>query len=133
MREYGIVKGKMSTSPCSQDLRKKVIDYINKGKTNKEAAEIFGLHRNTISRWKLSYIKNGSYAAKPRLGYKSRLDYLSIEMFIKDNQDLKLSDIGVKFHISSGHAGRILKKLGYSYKKKASPTWRLTKKSEKDI
>ena len=60
MREYGIVKGKMSTSPCSQDLRKKVIDYINKGKTNKEAAEIFGLHRNTISRWKLSYVKNGS-------------------------------------------------------------------------
>ena len=54
-------------------------------------------------------------------------------MFIKDNPDLKLSDIGVKFHISSGHAGRILKKLGYSYKKKASPTWRLTKKSEKDI
>jgi putative transposase len=85
------------TSSCSPDLRKKVIDYINEGKINKEAAEIFGLHRNTISRWKLSYVKNGSYAAKLRLGYKSRLDYLSIEMFIKDNPDLKLSDIGVKF------------------------------------
>ena len=123
----------MSTSPCSQDLRKKVIDYINKGKTSKEAAEIFGLHRNTISRWKLSYIKNGSYRAKPRLGYKSRLDYLSIEMFIKNNPNLNLSDIGVKFNISKSYAGLVLKKLGYSYKKKASPTWKLTKKSEKDI
>ena len=94
----------MSTSPYSQDLRKKVIDYINKGKTNKEAAEIFGLHRNTISRWKLSYIKNGSYAAKPKLGYKTLLDYGEIEIFIKNNTDIKLIDIGKKFNISAGHA-----------------------------
>jgi transposase len=40
---YGKIKGKMSTSPYSKDLRKKVIDYLNKGKSQKEASEIFGI------------------------------------------------------------------------------------------
>jgi transposase len=40
----------MTTIPYSKDLRKKVINDLNKGKTEKEASEIFGVHRNTVSR-----------------------------------------------------------------------------------
>jgi putative transposase len=107
----------MSTSPYSSDLRKKVIEYLNKGKSKKQASEVFGVHRNTISRWSLRYCIEGSYSARTRLGYKSKLNYKEIESFVVNNQDTKLSDIGSKFLISIGHAGRILKKLGFSYKK----------------
>lgn len=120
----------MSTRPYSKDLRTKVINYLNKGKTQKEASEIFEVHRNTISRWSVRYSKEGSYAPRKRLGYKSKLDYSKIELFVKNNPDSKLADIGSKFGISKGHAGLILKKLGYSYKKKPSPIWKQIKRSD---
>ena len=120
----------MSTSPYSSDLRKKVIEYLSKGKSKKQASEVFGVHRNTISRWSLRYCIEGSYSARTRLGYKSKLNYKEVESFVVNNQDTKLSDISSKFLISIGHAGRILKKLGFSYKKKPSPIWKQVKKSE---
>ena len=120
----------MTTSPYSKDLRKKVINYLNKGKSKKEASEIFGIHRNTVSRWYNRYKNEGSYEAKKRLGCKTRVDYKKIESFVKDNEDAKLSDIGTAFGISKGYASIVLKKLGFSYKKKPFPIWKLAKKSE---
>lgn len=120
----------MTTSPYSKDLRKKVINYLNKGKTQKEASEVFEVHRNTVSRWNNRYKKEGSYEAKERLGYKSRLDYKMVELFVKNNEDAKLSDIGTEFAISKGYAAVVLKRLGFSYKKKPFPIWKQNKKSE---
>jgi transposase len=122
----------MLTSPYSQDLRKKVISYLSKGKTQKEASEVFEIHRNTVSRWNKRYRQEGSYRARKRLGYKSKLDHNKIELFVKDNPDSKLSSIGARFGISKSHAGLILKKLGFSYKKKPSLMWKQAKKSEID-
>mgnify|MGYP001574025348 CR=1 FL=1 len=117
MMNYGMMKGKMTSSQYSKDLRDKVINYINKGNTQKGASEVFSVHRNTISIWVVRYRNEGSYAARVRLGPKSKLDYKEIESFVKNNSDTKLADIGNKFRISGWHAGRILKKLGFSYKK----------------
>ena len=130
MRKHGRIKGKMTTSPYSKDLRKKVINYLNKGKTQKEASEVFAVHRNTISRWNNRYKKEGSYETKERLGCKSKLDYKKVELFVKNNEDAKLSDIGAEFAISKGYAAVVLKKLGFSYKKKPFPIWKQIKKSE---
>ena len=107
----------MTTSPYSKDLRKKVINYLNKGKTQKEASEVFGVHRNTVSRWNNRYKKEGNYEAKERLGCKTRLDYSKVELFVKSNENAKLSDIGAEFGISKGYAAVLLKRLGFSYKK----------------
>jgi transposase len=120
----------MSTSPYSNDLRKKVISYLGQGKTQKETSEIFGVHRNTISRWCVRYKKEGNYSAKPRLGRKSKVNYLEVELFVKNNPDSKLDVIGSRFGISIWHSARILKKLGFSYKKKTFLTWKQVRKSE---
>lgn len=114
----------MRTSPYSKDLRQKVIEYINKGKSQQEASEAFGLHRNTVNRWRVRHKKEGHYEARPRMGREGKIDYQALEGFVIDNPDMKLLDIGNKFKISAFHTGRILKKLGFSYKKKPSPMWR---------
>jgi hypothetical protein len=44
------------------------------------------------------------YEAKARLGCKSRLDYQKVELFVKNNGDAKLSDIGAEFAISKGYS-----------------------------
>jgi len=40
-----------------------------------------------------------------------------MELFVSNSSDIKLLEIGGKFGISGLHAGRIIKKLGFSYKK----------------
>jgi transposase len=123
----------MSTTPYSLDLREKVIDFLNKGKTQKEASEIFKIHRNTISRWYNRFLEEGNCEARKRLGYKSKLNHDEIKLFVKNNPNVKLIDIGNEFGISASHAGYLLKKLGFTYKKKPSPTWKQVKKGEMNI
>lgn len=125
-----MVREKMSTSPYSLDLRKKVINYLERGGSQRAASEIFSLHVNTVNRWWCRYKKEGNCSARARLGYKSKVDHIGLELFIRTNPDTKLSEVGSRFGISVVHAGRLLKRLGYSYKKKPSAMWKLVKRSE---
>jgi transposase len=110
----------MSTSPYSQDLREKVINYLLKGNSQSQASKVFGLHENTINRWWVRYHKEGSYAARKRLGRPSKVDQAKLVQTIQANPSMSLKELGVNFNISGWHASRILKRLGFSYKKKAS-------------
>ena len=123
----------MSTSPYSLDLRKKVMDYISQGNSQKQTSEVFGIHKNTINRWCVRNEKEGNYAPRPRLGNKSKVDKLAMEEFVKTNPNINLSELGTRFEISPCHAGRLLKKLGFRYKKKASVIWKQMSKSEQPI
>ena len=123
----------MSTSPYSLDLRKKAINYIEKGNSQASASEAFGLHKNTVNRWWKRYKALGIFTAKPRLGFKSKVNKVELEKFVKNNPNMKLSEAGIKFGISGSQVSNILKKLGFSYKKKPLPTWKLKKKDEKNI
>jgi transposase len=69
---------------------------------------------------------------KIRLGFKSKVDKSKLEEFVKNNPNERLSAYGIKFGITGSQVGRILKTLGFSYKKKASPMWKQVKKSEKN-
>jgi transposase len=108
----------MSTSPYSQDLRIKVINYVEQGNSQSSAAKIFGIHENTISRWNVRKKTEGTLLARARLGFKSKVDKQKLEDFVKNNPNMRLQDIGKNFAISRSQTGRILKELGYSYKKK---------------
>ncbi len=107
----------MSTSPYSLDLREKVINYIKNGNSQKSATEVFNLHRNTVNRWIMRYKKEGHYNERQRPGFKSKINKSEVESFVQNNPDVKLTEVGKKFGVSSGHAGRILKQLGFTYKK----------------
>ncbi len=107
----------MSTSHYSEDLRKKVIHFLEKGNSQKSATTIFTLHRNTISRWWLRYKNQGKSCAKARLGYKSKVDQERLIIFVNNNPNSRLMDIGLEFGITGVQVSKILKKLGYSYKK----------------
>lgn len=121
----------MSTIPYSKDLRKKVMEYLKGGRSQKEASEVFGIHRNTISIWKIRYKKEGIYDSRRRLGNRSKIDYEKLEAFVNANPNVKLSEVGSKFGISGWHAGRLMRRLGFSYKKKPLPTWKQTMREEK--
>ena len=122
----------MSTSPHSLDLREKVIKYLELGNSQQSASKIFMLNPSTVNRWWLRYKREGHYAPKKRLGRAARVSLSAVESYIKTNPNFKSADMGEHFGMTAGGAFYWLKKLGYSYKKKALPTWKLTKKSVKN-
>ena len=123
----------MSTSPYSLDLRKKVIEYVKKGNNQAQAAKIFNLHRNTINRWVQKYQKFGNLRPKKRHGLKSKLNLQEIAQFIYEYKNFSLKDIADKFMISSAWASIMIRKLGYRYKKKRIPTWKLVLKNVQNL
>lgn len=120
----------MRTSPYSNDLRKKVINYLEKGNSKKEASKVFELHRNTVSQWWKRYKKENLCCAKPRPGAKRRLDQEALAEFVKSNPDSRLYEMASKFNVTSAWISIVLRKLGFSYKKNSSPTWRQVKRNE---
>ena len=73
----------MTTKQYSEDLRKKVLDYLKKGNSQKSGSEIFNLHRNTISGWWLRYKELGITKAKSRPGAKRKIDLQAFESYIQ--------------------------------------------------
>ncbi|WP_316354518.1 IS630 transposase-related protein [Candidatus Trichorickettsia mobilis] len=120
----------MTTSPYSTDLRKKVILYLNNNHSQLEASKLFNIHKNTINRWYIRYKKEGHVEPRVRRGFQSKVDKSNLERYVLANPEIKLSEIGVRYGITASQAGRILRQLGFSYKKKPLPMWKLMKRNE---
>jgi transposase len=120
----------MSTSPYTIDLRKKVIIFLESGKSQSLASEVFDLNPSTVSRWWLRYKREGHYLPRRRLGKKPRLNLDSVKSYISSHNNFTSSDMGKYFGMSAAGALYWLKKLGFSYKKKPSPMWKQMKKGE---
>lgn len=120
----------MSTSPYSLDLRERVIKYLEAGNSQRAAATIFKLSKTTVSTWYLRYKSEKSYAPKKRLGSKPSIEVASFTKYVEDNPNITAFDLGKHFNISAAGSRYWLSKLGFSYKKKPLPMWKLTKKNE---
>ena len=123
----------MSTSPYSQDLRDRVINFIRLGNTQVSAAKLFSLNLSTVNKWYLRYRREGNCNPRARLGAKRKLDVEDLANYITLNPDTKLQDLAKKFGVSIWGIYYWLKKLGFSYKKKPFSTWKRVKKREKNI
>lgn len=121
----------MSTSPYSKDLRKRVIDYIESGNSQVQAAKLFCLNGSTVNRWWLRYQKEGHYKPRVRPGAKVKIDAAALEEAVKSNPDVKAEDLAKLYKVNKWTICRWLKKLGFSYKKKRLPMWKQVKKSAK--
>lgn len=122
----------MSTSRYSIDLREKVIKYIESDNSQQSASKIFNLNPSTVSRWWLRYKREGNYAARKRVGKAPRVNASLVEDYVKTHPNFTSAEMGKHFCMTSVGAHYWLKKLGYSYKKKPLPTWKLAKKKEKN-
>ena len=78
---YSRLKGKMTTSPYSLDLRNKVIKYLKSGRSQRSASETFDLNPSTISRWWLRYKREGNCMARLRLGREPRVTLSQVILF----------------------------------------------------
>ncbi len=117
----------------SQDFRKKVMEYVNKGNSCRSASIKFEISSNTVSNWYKRYKTEGSYLARKVGGKKGRISEKDVSNYVKNNPDFILSEMGKQFGMSAPGALYWLRKSGYSYKKKPIPMWKPKKRSDKLI
>lgn len=107
----------MTTSPYSEDLRTRVINYLDKGNGYKEASRLFELSISSIGRWYRRYKKEGHCKARTRPGARRKINLAQLEAYVKSNPDTTLKKAAIKFSLSIWTVQYWLRKLGYSYKK----------------
>ena len=101
----------------SEDLRVKVVEFIKKGHTHKEAAETFGVCTKSI------YIWNKMDKEGKRLVFKfvprspHRLNYDKLLEYVKDHPDAYLREIAAHFSVGITTVWNALRRLGVKYKK----------------
>lgn len=123
----------MSTSPYALDLRHKVISFLKKGHTQSTCADTFELNLSTVSRWWRRYQQEGHVNPRSRPGRHARVNPEALSQYVNRFPDSTLKEIGTHFGVSESAIFRRLRKLGFSYKKKRSPTWKLMKENDKPI
>jgi transposase len=117
----------------SIDLREKVIQFIQSGKTQVEAAKTFRINKSTIRDWLLRLKKEGSLKSKPNHGSKPKINVNELIKCVTNNPNLRLIDLKEIFKISTVSLHKWLKKLGFVYKKKSLPMWKQMKIKDKNI
>ena len=106
----------------SYDLRVKVIKFLESKGTIKEASRLFNINRLTVIAWKKIKKETGDVKAKTGYHVGHRLiikDTARFERLVEDNKDKSSQELAKLWHepVSGKSVLRLLKKLGYSYKK----------------
>lgn len=109
----------------SYDLRIRIINFLEQGKTIKETAKLYSISRKTVIEWKKLKKQTGDVKAKTNYhtGHRKIIkDIEAFKEFIELNCDKTTKELARdwKQKISSSTIARALHKLGYSYKKNFS-------------
>jgi transposase len=124
---------KTNAHPYGIDLRKKVITFLKSGNSQRSAAKVFSISKTTVNNWYKMYQKEGHCTPKKRLGAKPKIDTTQFVDYITKNPNATTFEIGKVFDMTYGGAHYWLRKLGFNYKKKPLPTWKLAQQSERNI
>ena len=79
----------------SVDLRKKVVEYLERGHTQRKAARVFGIHQETVNKWYKKYRETGNLNNEPpRPRAFRKLDPEKLKAYINDHPDAYLYENG---------------------------------------
>lgn len=106
----------------SYDLRVRVMKFLEEKGTIKEASRLFNINRNTVIAWKKIKKATGDVKAKSgyQVGHRQIIkDRARFERLVEEHKDKSSIELAKLWDepVSSKSVWRLLKKLGYSYKK----------------
>jgi transposase len=101
----------------SVDFRLKVVEKVQNGMSCKNVAILLNIGLNSVQRWVKKY-NNGDISPVKRLKTNDRrYDYNLIKVFVDQNPDKTLKQIGEATQISHKTVWYAMKKMGYVRKK----------------
>jgi len=97
--------------------REKVLEYIDKGHTTKEAQEVFGVGSTAIKRWKALRRETGSLENKPLERKNRKICPEKLLALIEERPEFYLSEIAEVFDCTVPAVYYALKRLKVTRKK----------------
>jgi transposase len=115
----------------SEDLRERVIGFIESGGSQAEAVERFDVSRTSIVRWLQRKRKTGKAAARTpgRKSGTSRVKADALRYYIKEHPDQTLHEVGRHFGVSGVLIWKRLRQLNYTFKKRLFSTKSVAKEN----
>lgn len=116
----------------SKDYRKRVLEFLEEGHTQKEAQKVFKVGSTTIKEWKKLLSETGSVEKRPvkREARVYKTDKLCA--YIEEHPQALLKEIAEYFGGSTSGADSALKREKLTLKKQQPPTVNVMKKSERN-
>jgi len=101
----------------SEDIRKRVIAYLEEGHTQESAKVVFKVGLTAIKRWRKQYRETGNLSNKPlRRGHK-KIDPVKLSAYVKEHPDAYLREMAKVFGCTGEAVRRALIRLKITRKK----------------
>ena len=110
----------------SEDLRKKIVEALDRGATKSEAARSFGISRPSVKRYAKLADEGRPLAPKKRPGLKPKLDQAAWRLLEEDLEERPAATLRQRreflrrvrgVSVSESTVSRTLRRLGWSRKK----------------
>jgi len=98
-------------------FREKVLEYIAKGHTSKEAQETFGVGRTTIKAWKKLRKETGKLDNRPLVRKSRKICLERLKSYITENPDSYQNEVAELFDCTQPAVHYALKRLNMTRKK----------------
>ena len=112
----------------SIDFRKKVLAYYEQTGSITEASHVFQISRNTIYGWLKLKEKTGELNHQVKGTKTRKVDRDRLKNYLTDNPDAYLTEIASEFGCHPTTIHYALKAMGYTRKKRITPTMNKTQK-----
>ena len=114
----------------SADYRKAAIGFKQVGHTFKELKEVFKITPRTYYQWTENLAANGNVTVKIKQTRKRKIDLDALKKAVEEKPAAYLRELAKKFSCSTAAVHKRLVQLGFTYKKKLSPTLKNPKRPE---
>ena len=98
-------------------FRERVMNYIGKGHSVREAAEVFEVGTATIKEWKKLQKETGKLEKRPLVRKHKKIDPAKLKAYIKEHPDSYQREIAEVFNCSQVAVLKAFKRLGITRKK----------------
>ena len=104
----------------SIEYRKNVMEYLDRGHSQREARATFGISMTAINEWRQKYKETGEVNRKPRSRRYRKLEPNKLRAYVASHPDAYQKEIGEAFGCSATAVAKALKRLGITRKKRRS-------------
>ena len=116
----------------SEDLRKRVVDYLAEGHTLESTKEVFKVGLTAIKRWKKQYAETGKLSNKELNRPFKKIDPVKLAAYVNEHPDAYLWEIGEVFKVTDMAVYYALKKQGITRKKRKRGSASETNRNERN-
>jgi len=116
----------------SNDMRKKAIEYVESGASQKEAADAFGVTSRTIWNW-IQRNKEGKLGPKKYETSPRKVCNKQLVQYIQKHPDAYLREIAEEFSVDLTTIFYAFKRLKITLKKRHRVTKKEAKRKENDL